>query len=359
MSFVSPLFQINPFYIPPPPTIRFADTNNCLRHPKKINIKPLEDFESILNILCINCQELVNVTRIDYHSKLCVHPSEKFLQLEKDNEIEAIRFKIMNLKNVLEEITLQPKLSPSDKNYAIILIRHCLTVLNTRNPQVLEQIVDSLNTMLQLYKGSLCTRIYTERFASLVAQLMGCLIIESNLNTQVVGNKNIFKDIEIKSLQEQVEYYRSRAEILQKVVAKTQNMNLPELNRKLEAIRSELGSLSPSASSASSILPDERPFSPMGSSDEEGKDQEEMKKYFYSLCLAQKINVSTAKKHAPNLSISKMLQDVIDKGIPPEDWQSFINTQFSNPDQKFVDQKPQRRSPLKHLKVFEKITEEH
>ncbi|OMJ75987.1 hypothetical protein SteCoe_24749 [Stentor coeruleus] len=288
-----------------------------------------------------------------------MHPSDKFLQLEKDNEIESVRFKITNLKNVLEEITLQPKLSPCDKNYVIILIRHGLTVLNTRNPQVLENIIDSLNSMLKSYKGSLCTRIYTERFTSLVAQLMGCLIIESNLKTLKAGEKNIFKDIEIKSLKEQVEYYRSRAEILQKVVAKTQNMNLPELNRKLEAIRSELGSLSPSGSSASSILPDERPFSPIGSSDEENKDQEEMKKYFYSLCLTQKINVSAAKKHVPNLSISKMLQDVMDKGIPSEDWQAFISTQFSNPDQKFVDQKPQRRSPLKHLKVFEKIIEDH
>ncbi|OMJ92242.1 hypothetical protein SteCoe_5011 [Stentor coeruleus] len=347
MNNVSPLFEINPFYTPPPSTIRFADSNNCLRHPKKLDIKPIEDFESILNILCINCQELINVSKIDYHSKLCIHPSEKVLQLEKDNEIEAVRFKITNLKNVLEEIALKPKLNPCDKNYIIVLIRNSLTVLNTRNLQVLENIIDSLNTILYSFKGSLCIRIYTERFTSLVAQLIGYLIIESNLNTQILGKKNIFKDIEIKSLQEQVEYYKSRAEILQKVVVKTQNMKLPEINRKVEAIRSELGSLSPSGSSNSSILFDERPFSPMGSSDEENKNQEEMKKYFYSLCLKQKINLSTNKKYKPNLSISKMLQDVIDKNIPPENWQDFVSTQFSNPDRKFVEQKPQRRS-LRH-----------
>lgn len=358
MSLVSPLFEINPFTLPQPTTIRFSHTNNCLRHPNKIPMKPLEDFETIMNIPCINCQELVSVSKIDEHSQLCVYPTSQVLDLDSGNEIEEVRFKVMNLKKVLEEIAKKSQIKASDRNYITIMIRHSMTVLNTRNSMALEHILDSLNTMIQTHKGSLATRIYAERLVALVARLLACSIVEGNMKTKVNEKIPGQEKTDIKSLQDQIEYYKTRTQTLQKVVAKTQSISLKSINRKLEAIKSEIDSLSPSVSPGTSILHDESSLSPCISDDEDKKDNEELKKYFFSLCLSYKIKISAAGKSKVNLSISKMYCEVVEKKIKPEEWKKYVSQQFCKPDPKFIEKKPRRSSPGKFMNIFETITEE-
>ncbi|OMJ77003.1 hypothetical protein SteCoe_23481 [Stentor coeruleus] len=358
MSLISPLFEINPFTLPQPTTIRFSHTHNCLRHPNRIPMKPFEDFETILNIPCINCQELVNVSRINEHSQLCVYPTSKVLDLESGNEVEEVRFKVINLKKVLEEIAAKPHIKPNDNNCITIMIRHSMTVLNTRNTMALEHILDSLNTMIQVHKGSLATMIYAERLAALVVRLLACLIGNENAKTKVNEKNSVQEKTVIKSLQEQVEFYKTRTQNLQKVVARTQNISLQSINIKLEAIKSEIDSLSPSVSPGTSILLDESSLSPGISDNEDQRDDEELKRYFFSLCLSYKIKLSATGRIKPNLSISKLYHDALDKKIKPEDWKKYVNQQFCKPDQKFIEKKPRRRPPGKFMNIFETITEE-
>jgi hypothetical protein len=354
---VSPLLGFNPFDLPPPPPKKSLKSRFLLK-PKKIDINPIDDLELILNILCINCQDLVNVEKIQEHSDTCIKISQAVLSVESGSMLEEIYFKRSKLKNCLQEVLKNSSLKPGDKNYVLILLRLDNAVGDSIDQ--LDHAIESLSSLLITFKGSLSIRVYIDRFFSLIAYQKTLLTEQNKLETPQIDTFMMepleTKDINSSELENKLNYYTSKAEEATRLHF-TNKISVPKMSAKLEAINSDFNSVNTSLSVTSSLNNFDEPASPMPTQPRLETD-EELKKYFYSICLSQKIKVSSTKKNAPSLSISKMFNAVRSENIPTEMWWDFIIKQFDSPSSKYLEGVPRRNLFVKKKQAFEIIVEE-
>ncbi|OMJ86126.1 hypothetical protein SteCoe_12401 [Stentor coeruleus] len=325
------------------------DTLRISREPQKI-VFPIDE-EQILNVNCMNCQELISIEKIEEHSKLCTTIPESVESIESGSLIAQVTFKLKKLESCLLDLTKNTDLRPGDKNYISIFSRLCQKTINSNNITETENVVKSLSSLLVTYKGSLSIRIYADRLQALCQEhKLGYQEVEINIKKQ-----------ELEKIKIQVEKFKNRSEVLQNVVFRKNSPNdVNEINRKVEEITSDIGSFYSGSSDATA----------MSGVDEEGKqDVEEsvlsagidLQKHFYSLCLAFKRR-NSGKLCLQNISIQRLYKEAQDNNVTPEKWSEFINNQLKNP-MKWIDETRGRRriqpkSSGMRPQYFESIIEE-
>lgn len=352
---LSPL-RLTEYQSPSIPTSRrisqgsyLQDTLRISREPQKI-VVPIDE-EQILNVNCMNCQELISIEKIEEHSKLCTTVPEAVESIESGSLLVQVMFKLRKLESCLLDLAKHADLRPGDKNYISIFSRLCQKTINGNSITETDNVVKSLSSLLVTYKGSLSIRIYADRLHAL-AQEQKLGFQEEEINT---------KKQELEKIKEQVEKFKGRTQVLQKAVLKTSSPNaLAEINRKVDEITSDIGSIYSGSSEATA----------MSGADEEGKqDIEEpilsagtdLQKHFYSLCLAFKMR-NSGKLRLQNISIQRLYKEAEDNNIPPDKWPEFINNQLKNP-MKWMDEPRGRRriqpkSSAMRPQYFEVIVEE-
>ena len=361
MNFISPMF--NPFNLPELPTIRLSSKNHYLRRPKRIPLKPIEDLDSILSILCINCQELINAGELEKHSEVCVSVSSSVAELDNMPLIIEAKFKLEKLQTCLESVLNKPSLSSTDKNYILVMIRYILSLQASNDSINIEKRIASIRDLLLSFKGSAAVKLYMDRFLSLACMIQQSICVDSpekSPGLEVEASRSpdvLFEDLN--GVKGQIEHYKNRAKVLEKIVLSTQNIKSPELIRRLDAIHSDIGSNKSFNQSASSVFSqEEAPRFSVIEEKLEMQSEDELKKYFYSLCLSQKIKFTSMKQNPPNLSIHKLYGDVTQQKIPPEAWFNYVVRQFEYPDKKYVQGLPRRNTSTKKIQCFEVIVEE-
>lgn len=338
----------------PPITVRSIFLNfgqegrKSLREPKKL-VLPLEE-QQILNINCMNCQELVPLDKIEVHSKSCTSIPEAVQSMESGSYLTQIMFKLRKLESCLVELVQGSDLRPGDKNYVNIFTRLCKSVIEAGTMEQTETVIKSLSSLLVSFKGSLSIRVYADRLQALVQEL------KLGLQEQEIEKKKQ----ELEKIKEEVEKYKHRSEVLQKSIVRTSSASkMGNINRKLDEITSEIGSLYSGSSEVTA----------MSGLEEEKQELEEpltsssndLQKHFYSLCLTIKMKQAN-KARVQNISIQKLYNEAVSQSIPPDSWPDFINNQLKNPARWIDDTRARRRvqpkSSLMKPQYFEVIVEE-
>lgn len=325
-----------------------SDSRKSLREPKKL-VLPVEE-QVILNINCMNCQELVPLDKIEQHSKTCTTISETVQSIETGSHHTQVIFKLKKLENCLSELTRNSDLRPGDKNYINIFTRLCKKTIESESLDQTEEVIKSLSSLLVSFKGNLSIRVYADRLQALVQE-----------------QKLVFQDMEIdkkkqelEKIKEEVEKYKHRSEVLQKSIIRTNSgARVSDLNRKLDEITSDIGSIYSGSSELTG----------MSGLEEEKQELEEplpsssndLQKHFYSLCLTIKMRQSV-RTRTQNISIQKLYNEAVQSNVPPDNWPDFINNQLKNPN-KWVDdsrarRRVQPRAALMKPQYFEVIVEE-
>ncbi|OMJ81175.1 hypothetical protein SteCoe_18398 [Stentor coeruleus] len=324
------------------------DSLRISREPQPI-VLPIEE-EEILNVNCMNCQELIPINKIEDHSKLCTTVPESVENIESGSLLNHVNFKLKKLESCLLDLAKNSDLRPGDKNYISIFIRLSQKTLNG-NIDDTENVIKSLSSLLVSYKGSLSIRIYADRLHALVQeQKLGYQ--EEEINK---------KKGELEKIVEKVEKLKNRSEVLQKHVTKTLPLcKIAEINRKVDEITSDIVSIGSNTSEVTAL----------SGVDEEFKQEfdepflgtgTDLQKHFYSLCLTIKMKNST-KNQMQNVSIQKLYKEAVDNNVPPDNWQEYINNQLKNP-MKWIDNGRGRRCIQPRLSAmrpqyFEVIIEE-
>ncbi|OMJ74340.1 hypothetical protein SteCoe_26760 [Stentor coeruleus] len=324
------------------------NTLRISREPQPI-VLPIEE-EQILNVNCMNCQELISIDKIEEHSKLCTTVPEAVENIESGSLLNHVIFKLRKLETCLIDLTKNTDLRPGDKNYISIFSRLCQKTLNG-NAEDTENVIKSLSSLLVTYKGSLGIRIYADRLHALVQeQKLGYQEEEINKKKE-----------ELEKIVEQVEKFKNRSQMLQKAVTKTvPSYKIAEVNRKVDEITSDLVSIGSGTSEVTAL----------SGVDEEFKQEldepflgtgNDLQKHFYSLCLAIKMK-NSGKNQMQNVSIQKLYKEAMDNNVPPDSWQEYINNQLKNP-LKWIDDGRGRRRFQPRLSAmrpqyFEVIVEE-
>ncbi|OMJ82588.1 hypothetical protein SteCoe_16634 [Stentor coeruleus] len=304
-----------------------------------------ENIDPILNILCINCQDLISEDLIDHHSKMCVAMTDTVMNIEGTYSIEEWIYKIHKLKKCLETLIKKTEIKPGDKNTMIILIRIMTNVSSDYTENILTRSIKSLNSITSNFRGTLTIRVYVDRLQYLLNSLFITVQSENRLNTLSIEQAIEEKNCEIQQLKIKTEYYKSQSENLENIVLRTNSIRSP-LRKRIDEVDSDLGSRSDQSrmstlnNELSLIIHDEEK-SP-GINKFAYTNDDDLQKYFYSLCLSLKIKYCAKDKNKSRLSNQKMYKEVKETKIPPEEWYDYISSQFENPESRFIEGPPRR-----------------
>ena len=275
------------------------------------------DEELITNINCMNCQNLVPITEIEEHSKICTTVPEAIVNLELESYLSQIQYKIRKLHTCLVEVHKSHDLRPGDKNYISIFCRLCEKTLEGNCMEETDSVMKSLSSLLVSFKGSLGIRVYADRLQALVKE-------------QKVG----FQEQELERLKEQTEVYKSRAQVLQKSLMQITPANkINMLTKKLNEINSDVGTFlsgSSELTAMSGVEEEKHDLEGFDTQNNANDGEKDLKKLFYSMCLSIKLR-NVGKKSMQDISVQKMYDEALEKKVVPDDWPEFIVTQLKNP----------------------------
>jgi hypothetical protein len=299
----------------------------------------------ILNINCMNCQELVPIENIESHSIYCTSVPENIKLICSNSYIEEVLFKIKKLYSCLEILHKNSDLRPGDKNYISIYLRLSQKLLDETSIQEIESVLKSLSSLILSFKGSFSVGIYAERLQNL-AREQKIAVQEKEIENQKES---------IQKIKDQLEKYKNRSNILEKSLINTTPPNkITKIKKKIDAISSDIGTIHSVTTDKTSEIGEfkeelEEPFD---------IDLGDLKKHFYSLCLSSKLKSSNKKFN--KVSIQQLYSDAIDQNVPPDSWGGFIDKEFNNPLRWTQPSKPRNRYSTKPglKQYFEVIVEE-
>lgn len=353
-------FQIHPLSSLPetPKDIKTISLDRIIRK-KYQEVK--ESYYPLLSVLCINCQEMIPSELIESHSGKCLVVTQTVQKIESAYSVDEWVFKLQKLKICLEDVIKRPEAKPSDRNTMIIMIRIMDTIIIDHTEEMLNKSTKSLNALAKNFKASLSIRVYFDRLQSLMTSLLIITQSENRLNAVDIESALIIKSQEIKELKIKTEYFKAQSDVLENVIFRSSKIRSP-LRKRIDEIDSEVGSRRSSNSRISTLQNDltstlqeeEQLFA----SEKNNLCDEDLQKYFYSICLSLKIKYSAKDKAKSRLSNQKMFKEAMELGIPPEEWYNFISNQFENPDLKFIEGPPRRNTRIKAKQTFECIIEE-
>eukprot|EP00826_Nyctotherus_ovalis_P051927 TRINITY_DN6522_c0_g1_i2.p1 TRINITY_DN6522_c0_g1~~TRINITY_DN6522_c0_g1_i2.p1 ORF type:complete len:263 (-),score=60.52 TRINITY_DN6522_c0_g1_i2:711-1499(-) len=145
-------------------------SNMSRNHNKVASSLTQETFQKEeLEVLCINCMEMVRESQISQHSSHCSRVRTEVKLLEQCSLMQQADYKIKKLKEALGQ------LANTTKNYSqqlCTLTAYCedlLMIHNTTKADILKcrEIIVSLDSLLKISQNSSLLALYTERILNL------------------------------------------------------------------------------------------------------------------------------------------------------------------------------------------------
>ena len=262
--------------------------------------------DQVLNINCMNCQELISIDNIEEHSRLCTTISQTMQSLESGPYLSQVIYRLRKYDACLLEMSKNSELRPGDKNYISIFSRLCQKALSVTCIEETDSILKSFSSLLVTFKGSLSIRIYADRLQSLVQ--------EQKLGYQEIEIENT--KAELDKIKEEAEKYKTYPQVPLKTILRASNgCNIEQSNKKVTEITSDLGSLNSGISELTrfSLVDEEK----QELDEIITENLEDLQKHFYSLCISIKMK-NNIRARNQILPIQKLYQEAIDNNIPPE-----------------------------------------
>jgi hypothetical protein len=275
---------------------------------KQLQNENVLDSPQELGVLCINCGNYILSHELIAHSEQCVVPQE-----EKDSFV-AVRAKLSKLEDFISRsVAAYPR--PGDKNYLKILVRLCKNLLTAYTPESLPtvcQVGESVSSLLTTFRGSDSLKLYGERLKALV--------FECEREVKMTSLK-----LEVDSLKQEVEFYRTKAAALEKSMTSAHTHFQTDNSRTcIDNLNSDVGSRHSGTSNSSSENTSRCEF------ELEQPRQSviaDLKRHFYSQCLVIKLTFPQ-KSAAHQVPISQMFRQVVEQRIPADQWPEFIKSRL-------------------------------
>ncbi|OMJ68265.1 hypothetical protein SteCoe_34331 [Stentor coeruleus] len=290
-----------------------------------------------IDVLCINCENMISVDKISAHSSVCVTPTNYIIKLSSANPIKLLDFRLDKLKCSMEAIlhdSIKP-LSTDEKMIFTYLSRYTVEILSIKESSVeSSEACKKISIEIANYPVSNispCVSLYLERVRAIAKEKGSILLEESrvkessmnlsalleNRASQIDGlNKQIQKfkqahgdtDAKVDCLEicSAIDEMHSKTSITSSIVSPRDNkqqFELDELDHMFEAQEKEISQ----------------------------KSNEDLQKYFYSKCLIMKLGYSS-RDPAQFIQIPDLYRRVREKAIPVDMWEDFIKEQFQKPE---------------------------
>lgn len=260
-------------------------------------VTDLQAVSSIQDILCINCQEMVNLRRIAVHSLVCtqVSPEVRTIELQQ-NSLESVKFRIKKLSAYLKKQKIVLSKSPAESHFISVLFKLSERLLAE---EAIPEIVKSLESMSETCKNTLSVLISVERLKGLAVEMS-----QKSLDQE--------RSREIETLKAALQGGKAVSEIESK----------PESSR---SGSSSIGESVPVEELADCVFP---PLADISS-------VEAARKAFYSLCLSTKLSLRS-RSQGLRVSMSALYDKARKECVPLERWAGFIEENLKHPDKSLM-----------------------
>ena len=307
---------------------------------------PTRDLSAIqLDVLCINCEEMVNVEYIEQHSRVCTRITDEVrLADSSSNPMNTVQLRVAKLSLFLQHLASEAK--SGEKNYLSIMVRLLQQLVSNATLEGTQEVLKSLSSLIATFTGADSLLLFLERVRSLALEQ------ESSLKVLELSRK---KD-EITALKEQVEIQKRKVDTWQRNLQKA----------RISSVASEVTSVKSGSSETSQSLGVEEEANGQllfeePKSDRMPQDSEELKRVFFSQCLAMKLSFKP-RDPAQTVPIPVLYERAIDNKVPVEGWPEFINRELRQVENWAPKQKSTKRFVARPVKTkfayFEAIKEE-
>jgi hypothetical protein len=291
-----------------------------------------------IDVLCINCENMISLDKISLHSSICLAPTAYILKLNDTNPSKMLDFRLDKLKCSLECI-LQENLKPltiPEKQIFSSLIELSSEVLKLKDlsNENLENLEKSEKIQVQMNSFSFedvspCVTIYAERLKTMANQKIMNLKHEAKLleSSMSVGLMIRQRQSQLEGLNKEIMKFKQSAGDLDGILECVDiNSVVDDLNSKRSASSSVL-----SPKDAGRFETDELDlmFKDQERANKE-RSAQDLQKYFYSKCLVMKLGFSS-RDPAQFIQIPDLYRAVRQSGLAVEKWEEYIREQFNNP----------------------------
>ena len=297
-------------------------------------------MEEPLDILCLNCQEMISYINISAHSFQCVYPSTTAISVENSEPLQHIQYRLEKLRDALEDVVFQRVLG-KDLAFKYLLNKANeligITEVSTESVEAANSIMAAIKKFSRtMIKPGLI--IYSERLRELANDKTLILIesLASNGFSKDIVNLLHKKYSEIIRIQSDAssEGNNSHRKFLRELSDNLQN---------IDEIASQISRVMTQRSSTTSLISpdgDEIGENNIGDIDDMYKIKEEeqsiktiedLNKYFYSKCLMIKLSYSS-RHPSQYIQIHELYKKAKELDVPMEKWEEFIKNEFNQPE---------------------------
>ena len=290
-----------------------------------------------IDILCINCENMISPEKLLAHSSVCFAPTEQILKLSSFPSIKQVNFRLDKLKCAIDSILYDDikKITTDEKMLFLFLSRNLSEIMQTQEPiqdnwEKIENIAVKIQNYPQDFISS-CVTVYLERVFLLAKTKSSYLLKEAKAQeaTLSFGFLSEIRSSQIEGIQ-------------RKIIDTRQSLGDCEGRYDFIDVCSAVDEVQSKYSINSSIM---SPRELMRGSDVDEidhliveqmksigqKSNEDLQKYFYSKCLVTKL--SYPSRHlAQFVQIPDLYRKAKEMRIPVDMWEQFITEQFEKPE---------------------------
>lgn len=275
----------------------------------------MQQDPAALAVLCINCDNYVEVDDLTQHSGVCYKITNTVLDDEDKLTVAFSQAKFSRLGQMMESMAARA-VQPREKNYLAVMLRVCQKTatadLNT-SMKDLDSYLAYLETSTLQTKVSMGVQLCADRLKALIDLHKAAMRQHEQANIED----------QVQLLQDELKSYQNLTEKLKADLSHIKTtMKLDEVKSETYSVKSGVRSEVSEFSSADS---EELSFPIMTPFDCEDDQKETQKRMFYSTALTCKM--SYPQNHpARKVPISKVHRLSLQKGIPAEKWRHFITS---------------------------------
>lgn len=278
---------------------------------------PIRNFlSSHLSVLCINCQETIDLAFVETHSRACICLSDEVKAAEdSEDPLKGLYMRISKLRSFLQQLVEEESLKSGEKRYLTMGIQHLQQLAEMPTLGETREVLNALSSLLVTFQGTDSILIFLERIRALAIEQ------EKSLKTLEIA----LKRAEIHELQSQLQVEQKKLAIWQESLSKLHLAPKP----RIDTVQSQVASVNTSECSTPASVDEDLPAFEGLKMSENHSDPEELKRLFIAKALAIKLGNRRFDKQE-FISLSELHARAVALRVPIVSWPEFIQSELLN-----------------------------
>jgi hypothetical protein len=271
-----------------------------------------------LAVLCINCEDYVEVQEINTHSSVCFRITKAVVESSRSPTLELSRLKLKRLGELLRS-TAAKAVSPTEKNYLSVMLKICEQTASLdqySQVEALESHQRALESSTGKHSCSIGIQLCSDRLKSLV-----CLHREALIASDAQDGF----ETTLGKLKGELKSYQELSDKLELDLALRSRLRLDKITSQVNSAKSSFKS----CESSTDGLSEGRLTPSLDYAEKPVPNVDQRKRLFYSACLACKIMFPSSHP-ARKVPIVKVFHLAEQHGIKIDKWKLFINEYFKS-----------------------------